>query len=150
MPAAYDVDMLKRIKYISRFSTPLDSTAIAAIGEQASRNNQRLGLTGLLMTSGGLFYQVLEGPPEAVDEVYAAIAADERHTDVLLLATEEDIPSRLYPDWSMRTVDLDAAAHVRLFPLKALIKAVFEQQRLIGNMMWAIERTVQHELRDGD
>lgn len=147
MPAAYDAGMLKRIKYISRFSAPLDGAAIAAIGEQASRNNQRLGLTGLLMTSGGLFYQVLEGPVAEVDAVYAAIAADERHTDVLLLATEEDIPSRLYPDWSMHTVDLDAAAHVRLFPLKALIKAVFEQQLLIGNMMWAIERTVQHELR---
>lgn len=142
--------MLKRIKYISRFSAPLDSTGIAAIGEQASRNNQRLGLTGLLMTSGGLFYQVLEGPAEEVDAVYAAIVADERHTDVLLLSTEEDVSQRLYPDWSMRTVDLDAVAHVRLFPLKALIKAVFEQQRLIENMMWAIERTIQHELRSGD
>lgn len=142
--------MLKRIKYISRFSAPLDSAGIAAIGEQASRNNQRLGLTGLLMTSGGLFYQVLEGPAEEVDAVYAAIVADDRHTDVLLLSTEEDVSQRLYPDWSMRTVDLDAAAHVRLFPLKALIKAVFELQRLIENMMWAIERTVQHELRSGD
>jgi hypothetical protein len=142
--------MLKRIKYISRFSMPLDGAAIAAIGDQASRNNQPLGLTGLLMTSGGLFYQVLEGPPEAVDKVYAAIVADERHTDVLLLATEEDVPGRLYPDWSMRTVDLDASAHVRLFPLKALIQAVFEQKRLIDNMMWAIERSVQHELRGGD
>jgi hypothetical protein len=142
--------MLKRIKYISRFTTPLDRAAIIAIGEQASRKNQRLGLTGLLMTSGGLFYQVLEGPPAEVDAVYAAIAADERHTDVLLLASEEDVPSRLYPDWSMHTIDLDAAAHVRLFPLKALIKAVFEQQLLIANMMWAIERTVQHELRGAD
>jgi hypothetical protein len=87
--------MLKRIKYISRFSTPLDSAAIAAIGEQASRNNQRRGLTGLLMTSGGLFYQVLEGPAEEVDAVYAAIVADERHTDVLLLSSEDDIQGRM-------------------------------------------------------
>jgi hypothetical protein len=142
--------MLKRIKYISRFSAPLDGAAITAIGEQASRNNQRLELTGLLMTSGGLFYQVLEGPPEAVDAVLTAIASDDRHTDVLLLSSEDDVQGRMYPDWSMRTVDLDAAAHVRLFPLKALIKAVFELQRLVGNMMWAIERTVQHELRGDD
>ena len=142
--------MLKHIKDISRFNTPLDIAGIAAIGEQASRNNQRLGLTGLLMTSGGLFYQVLEGAAAEVDAVYAAIVADDRHTDVLLLSTEEDVSQRLYPDWSMRTVDLDAVAHVRLFPLKALIKAVFEQQRLVENMMWAIERTIQHELRSGD
>jgi len=38
--------MLKRTSTISRFSAPLDGAAIAAIGEQASRNNQRLGLTG--------------------------------------------------------------------------------------------------------
>jgi hypothetical protein len=139
--------MFKRIKYISRFSSPLDSAGIAALGEQASRNNRQLDLTGLLMASGGLFYQVLEGPPEAVDQVFAAIQSDPRHTDVLLLAEEQDVTTRHYPDWSMQTIDLDAAAHVRLFPLKALMKAVFEQQRLIGNMVWAIDRTVQHELR---
>lgn len=138
--------MIKRIKYISRFKKPLDSAGIEAIGEQAARKNRELGLTGLLMASGGLFYQVLEGPAEAVDEVYAAIAADPRHTDVLLLETQSEVADRLFPDWSMHTVDLDAAAHVRLFPLKALMKAVFEQKRLIENMMWAIERTVQHEL----
>ena len=139
--------MLKRIKYISRFSTPLDAAGIEAIGQQASENNRELGLTGVLMASGGLFYQVLEGPPAAVDRVFAAIAGDPRHTDVLLLDSEDDVPSRLYPDWSMQTIDLDAAAHVRLFPLKALMKAVFEQKRLIENMTWAIERTIHHELR---
>lgn len=32
--------MLKRINYISRFSAPLDSAGIAAIGEQANRNDR--------------------------------------------------------------------------------------------------------------
>lgn len=139
--------MLKRIKYISRFSAPLEADGIIALGEQAARNNRELGLTGLLMTSGGLFYQVLEGPAEAVDRVFAAIRSDPRHTDVLLLAEEPEAEARLYPSWSMHTIDLDAAAHVRLFPLKALMMAVFEQQRLLANMIWAIDRTVQHELR---
>jgi hypothetical protein len=39
---------------------------------------------------------------------------------------------------------------VRLFPLKALVKSVFEQTRLAKNMMWAIERTIQHERRRSD
>ena len=47
----------------------------------------------------------------------------------------------------IKYVNLDAASHVRLFPLKALIKAVFEQSRLIGNMTWAIERTIQYEMK---
>jgi len=141
--------MLKRIKYVSRFEKPLSAEAIDQIGEQSQKNNESLGLTGLLMSSGGLFYQVLEGPAEAVDEVYGRIVTDGRHTDLLLMSTEDDV-ERLFPDWSMQTINLDAASHVRLFPLKALIKAVFEQGRLMENMMWAIERTVQHEMRRDD
>ena len=78
-----------------------------------------------------------------------ASSTDGRHTDLLLMSTEDDV-ERLFPDWSMQTINLDAASHVRLFPLKALIKAVFEQGRLMENMMWAIERTVQHEMRRDD
>jgi hypothetical protein len=141
--------MLKRIKYVSRFEKPLSETEVEAIGDQSRANNQRMGLTGLLMASGGLFYQVLEGPAEAVDEVYGRIVADARHTDCLLLSSEDNV-ERMYPEWSMETINLDAASHVRLFPLKALMKAVFEQSRLIGNMTWAIERTIQHEIKRAD
>lgn len=138
--------MVKRIRYVSRFESPLSEADIQAIGEQSQRNNERLGLTGVLMASGGLFYQVLEGPAEAVDEVYRKIVEDGRHTDLLLLSTETGV-DRLFPTWSMQTINLDAASHVRLFPLKALIMAVFEQTRLAEQMMWAIERTIQHEMR---
>jgi len=34
--------MLKHIKHLCRFSAPLDSAGIAAIGEQASRNDQNM------------------------------------------------------------------------------------------------------------
>lgn len=138
--------MIKRIKYVSRFDKPHTEADIKAIGEQSRSNNQRLDLTGMLMASGGLFYQVLEGPAETVDEVYARIANDGRHTDLLLLDSEEHV-ERLYPDWSMEVINLDAASNVRLFPLKALVKSVFETTRITENMMWAIERTIQHEMR---
>jgi hypothetical protein len=144
-----NLQMIKRIKYISRFDKPHTEADIEAIGEQSHTNNERLDLTGILMASGGLFYQVLEGPAEAVDEVYARIANDSRHTDLLLLDSEDDV-ERLFPDWSMEIINLDAASNVRLFPLKALMKAVFEQTRLTENMMWSIERTIQHEMRRRD
>ena len=141
--------MLKRIKYVSRFEKPMSADAIEHIGEQSRANNERLGLTGLLMASGGIFYQVLEGPAEHVDEVYRRIVSDGRHTDLLLISSE-DVEERQFPDWSMETINLDAESHLRLFPLKALIKAVFEQSRLMENMMWAIERTVKHEMKRDD
>ena len=138
--------MIKRIKYVSRFEKAHSEADIEEIGRQSRANNERLGLTGLLMASGGLFYQVLEGPSEAVDEVYAKIRADGRHTDLLLLSTEEGV-ERMYPRWSMEIINLDAEANVRLFPLKALIKSVFELTQLADNMVWAIERTVKHEMQ---
>ena len=139
--------MTKRITYVSRFSKPMNERELQSLGEAAAKKNKQNDVTGFLMVSGGLFYQVLEGPEDAVDEIYSAIAADDRHTDLLLLRSEDDVSSRLFPDWSMKTINLDAASHVRLLPVKALVKAVYEQQRLIDNMIWAIERTVHHEIK---
>jgi hypothetical protein len=138
--------MEKRIAYVSRYSSPLTAEELEKLGTQAGEKNESLGVTGVLMASGGIFYQVLEGPSEVVDKLYATIEADERHTDLLLLRTEEPISHRHFGEWSMKVLNLDAASHVRLMPLKALIKAVFEQQRLVDNMVWAIERTARYEL----
>ena len=138
--------MLKRVSYVSRFAQPLDARQLQELGEAANRKNEALGLTGVLMTSGGIFYQVLEGPPDVVDELMATIHGDERHTDILILRTETS-EERSFPDWSMRMINLDAASHVRLLPLKALILALFKHEQLIQDMIWAIERTVQHEMR---
>jgi hypothetical protein len=37
---------------------------------------------------------------------------------------------------------------VRLLPLKVMMETVFEQQLLIDKMLWAIDRTLKHELRE--
>ena len=137
--------MLKRVKYVSRFAQPFRENELEELGQRSAENNKKLEITGVLITSGGLFYQVLEGPPEAVDEIFGAIQADKRHTDLLVLGIEEDISQRLYPEWSMKTVNLDAAAHVRLLPLKVLMEAVFDQQQHIDKMMWAIDRGLRQE-----
>lgn len=140
--------MLKRITYASRYAKPLTAEEIEEIGRQAEEKNREIGLTGLLMASGGLFYQVLEGPPEEVDRIYDTILGDERHTDVVLLRSVEGLTNRSFPNWSMKTIDLDAQAHVRLLPVKALMKSVFEQRRLVDNQISAIERSLQYEMRD--
>lgn len=138
--------MCKRIKYVSRFTKPMDAKKLEELGEQAATNNRKLGVTGILMASGGLFYQVIEGPPEAVDGLLAAIERDERHTDLLILNIELGVSERMFPDWSMKMINLDAASHVRLLPLKVLMQAVYDQQQLLEKMTWGIERTLKHEL----
>ena len=138
--------MLKRIAYVSRYAHPMEAGELERLGELAAAKNQELGITGVLMASGGLFYQVIEGPEEMIDELFATIETDERHTDVVVLNVEDGAETRMFPDWSMKTVDLDAASHVRLLPLKVLLQAVYDQRRLLDKMIWGIERTLKHEL----
>ena len=141
----YYLHMLKRIKYVSRFAMPFRESELEELGAKAAEKNKDLEITGVLITSGGLFYQVLEGPPEVVDEIFGYIRTDKRHTDLVVLGIEEGVTQRLFPDWSMKTVNLDAKAHVRLLPLKVLMEAVFEQQQHLDKMMWAIDRGLRQE-----
>lgn len=133
---------LKRIKYISRYALPLSREEIAHLAQAASRKNARLGVTGVLMTSGGIFFQILEGPPETVDGLYAAITRDRRHTDVLLLSEEEGAKRRLFPDWGMAAMDLDTEAGDRLEPLKAILGAILAQRQVMDSLSSTLERAV--------
>jgi hypothetical protein len=138
---------MKRIRYVSRFTRPLTAEEIDEISVEAEEHNARRQITGMMMASGGLFYQVIEGPSAAIDELFRNILHDFRHTDILVLDVEEDVEAREFPDWSMGTVNLDAESHVRLMPIKALVKAVFEQRRLIDNLVDSVERSIRHEMR---
>ena len=138
---------MKRIKYVSRYAKPFSQEELDQLAGQSAAKNKELEVTGVLITSGGIFFQVIEGPDEAVDGIFGAIQADPRHTDLVVLGNEESAASRIFPDWSMKAVNLDAASHVRLLPVKTLMQAVFDQQQIIDQMIWTIERTLKHELK---
>jgi hypothetical protein len=140
--------MIKQIKYISRFARPMTAADIEALAEAAARKNAELGVTGVLLAAGGVFFQILEGPKEAVDRLFETIVADRRHEQVLLLGSREGVESRVFDNWAMGKVDLDASADQRLESLKALLSAVFEQRRLMDGLVGALERGAWHELAD--
>ena len=56
---------MKRLTYMSSFSRPLSDEEIAAIGAHASRRNAVDGITGVLLTLGPAFFQIIEGDDEA-------------------------------------------------------------------------------------
>jgi len=136
---------MKRIKYISRFTTPMTARDIERIAAQSAANNRKLGITGLLIASGGVFFQVIEGPAAAVDEIYSRILRDKRHQDVLTLRVEEGNLPRLFPDWEMRKIDLDTATELRLEPMKAIIQAIIRQSETTTLLTTALERAVWQE-----
>jgi hypothetical protein len=97
--------MLVRLLYASRAAASVDIDALGAILRQSKANNPGLGVTGVLCFSSGIFLQVLEGGRSAVSQLYNRIAADSRHTDVVLLSYEE-ISERRFAGWAMGQVNL--------------------------------------------
>ena len=97
--------MLVRLMYASRAAKPLDPEELAQILRQSRTANPKLGVTGVLCSSGELFIQVLEGGRAAVNRLYNRIIADSRHTEVTLLSYEE-IGERRFAGWAMGQVNM--------------------------------------------
>ena len=122
---------MKRLTYISKFSRPLSSEEIQSIGDISQKNNQQQDITGVLLCSQGIFFQILEGEEERIDKLYNKILRDNRHTDILCLHTEHDIKHRLFPDWSMRSINLDENTDLIIKPVKALLQTLTDSYIII-------------------
>ena len=138
--------MLKRNSYVSRFSQPFTRDELEALANDSAERNRGLGITGMLMSSGGIFYQVLEGPVAAVNELFHKISRDPRHKDVLILTVEEEVESRQFPSWAMKKVNLDEGAMARLDPLKALLEGIVVQLESTRRMTGVLTRSIWQEL----
>ena len=91
---------MKRIIYCSQATSDISPEELIELLELARRNNERAGLSGMLLYCSRSFLQVLEGEPEALAATYEKIFADDRHTALRLLM-HEDVPAPLFPDWTM-------------------------------------------------
>ncbi|GAA1912218.1 BLUF domain-containing protein [Nocardioides hwasunensis] len=68
--------------------------------EQIRPKNARLGVTGLLLYSGGTVMQTLEGDADVVGELLDVIAADPRHTGMQVV-DRRYVDERAFSTWSM-------------------------------------------------
>lgn len=108
---------MKRVRYISRATASTSKAAVDLLVTQAKTNNRKNDITGVLLSAGGMFYQLLEGPDAAVASLFERIKADKRHHDIVLLESEAGDIERICPDWTMREVRLapnvtDLVAHM--------------------------------------
>jgi hypothetical protein len=69
-------------------------------------SNQKNGLVGVLYFGDGCFFQCLEGSEESVDDLYAKLHVDSRHTDLKLLS-RKPIAALSFEEWAMKYVPLD-------------------------------------------
>jgi hypothetical protein len=143
-----EVAVLKRMSYVSRFSRPFSADELQDLAADAATRNRGLGVTGMLMSSGGIFYQVIEGPVDAVNDLFHKIALDPRHKDVLVLTVQEEVEDRQFPSWAMKKMNLDEGAVSRLDPLKALLEAIVVQRNATNRMMGVLTRSIWQELME--
>lgn len=97
--------MLDRIVYrsIVCFGGDVELSRILTVALWANARHQ---ITGALGVAGGHFFQVLEGPPPALDQLLDNLERDRRHEQMVVLR-EKNVAHRLFPGWTMARVDLD-------------------------------------------
>jgi hypothetical protein len=86
--------------YCSVAIRPFDTKDIVDLLTISRKNNEKFGITGMLLYIDETFFQVLEGNEESLHNLYKKIECDERHTKVVKLI-EEPIDKRTFSDWSM-------------------------------------------------
>ena len=96
---------MRRVTYISAATRLLSPEDIRDILAVSRRNNQRDGISGMLAYHDGSFFQVIEGPEDAINALLDRIERDPRHGSVLPLLSAE-VESRAFPEWRMAYVDL--------------------------------------------
>lgn len=96
------------LTYVSSASELLDTTALVTLLADVRPRNEELGLTGMLLYSGGNIIQNLEGPDDVVETTFTAIERDPRHRGVMVMLREQ-VERRGFPDWSMGFRELGSA-----------------------------------------
>lgn len=99
--------------YISAATKALSNDELLAILVPARKYNEEHAISGMLLYCDGHFIQVLEGPQEAVQSLFARIKEDKRHSLVQKLI-DAPIEQRCFPDWTMgfHAFEYDDLAHV--------------------------------------
>jgi hypothetical protein len=92
--------MLTSIVYVSSATHLFSQQELFALLEVSRRNNTARDVSGLLLHIGGNFMQALEGPDNAVDDLYHRIGADPRHNHISTIL-RVPVAERQFPDWAM-------------------------------------------------
>lgn len=86
--------------YLSRATNLFRPESIGELLRKSRENNERLGITGMLVYRHPFFLQVLEGPEEEVVRLMSRIRTDARHTEITSVI-HAPIARAGFADWSM-------------------------------------------------
>ena len=89
--------------------------------EEIRPKNEQLGVTGLLLYSGGNVIQTLEGAEADVMTIFDAICADDRHDRIEVL-DRRTVVARAFPTWSMGFRNVTAREAIDTLGYAAFVK----------------------------
>lgn len=96
---------LKSLTYTSLAALDLSADDLRAIYRAARNTNALEGISGLLVFNGVHFLQILEGAPDAVDDLLARLRHDPRHSAVEV-RDQRAIEHRSFGGWAMELVQV--------------------------------------------
>src|SRR5579862_4162661 len=91
---------LIQLVYASTATKPLPAEQLQELVVAARQNNERLGVTGLLLYKNASFLQVLEGEEGKTRRLFEKIRQDPRHESLVTLRRRM-VETRSFPDWAM-------------------------------------------------
>lgn len=89
------------LTYRSEAADPPAPGELEAMLRSARARNHSVGITGMLVYDKGRFLQTLEGPPAALESIWASIRSDPRHRSIEVLS-QHIVPARLFSEWDMQ------------------------------------------------
>lgn len=130
-----------RILYLSKATYAIDHEELIGMTQRFSARNISLDVTGTMLRIGNYYAQVIEGPAEAVDSLFAKIKDDQRHDGVTILARYFD-GARVFGDWGMTYVDMDSRYYVNLGAAAELRSQIAESLTLSSSRSKAMLATL--------
>ena len=100
---------MHQVVYASAAVEAFSEVQLVQLLARARTNNERLGVTGLLLYDEGSFLQVLEGDAKVIELLYETIARDKRHQRVIALLSRE-APERHFAKWRMGFAAMNASS----------------------------------------
>lgn len=102
------------IVYVSSAREPFTRTQLRQFLQKTRKDNERRGVTGILLHRKGSFMQLLEGTESVVETLFERITRDPRHWAVTVMHRAQ-ASERMFPEWSMACRDL-GSENVRSLP----------------------------------
>ncbi len=114
--------------YTSNPTKPISTKELKELLSASVRNNEKMGITGMLLYLNNTFMQVIEGNEDDVNELFDKIVNDDRHHKIFKLM-EGFIANPFFLTWSMGFKHLHPAEAATL-PGFNDVSQFFSEQRI--------------------